>query len=58
MPRQYLHSDLARLRAQAALTLGVSRNPEVLSDLGAMLSDDSPMVQVAAAGGILQIHGH
>ena len=52
----YLDSELPSLRAQAALTLGSSRQPEVLADLSILLSDPNPVVQVAAAGAVLRIN--
>ena len=50
-------SDRPELRAQAALTLGGFRDPARLPMLAILLSDEDPMVQVAAAGAILQIKG-
>ncbi|MHC4589981.1 MAG: HEAT repeat domain-containing protein [Planctomycetota bacterium] len=44
-----------QLRAQAALTLGEIGDPAALPQLATLLDDASPLVQVAAAGGILQI---
>lgn len=54
VPRAYIRSTHAPLRAQAALTLGFTHHPDVLADLGQMLSDPAPIVQVAAAGAILR----
>lgn len=54
VPRAYLRSSLPTLRAQAAITLGLTHHPEVLATLGPMLSDSVPIVQIAAAGAILR----
>jgi len=55
VPRGYVASPLPGLRAQAALTLGMTGRPEVLEDLGPLLSDPEPLVQVSAAGAILRV---
>ena len=57
VPMAYVASDRPELRAQAALTLGAFRDPARLPMLAILLSDEDPMVQVAAAGAILQIKG-
>ena len=57
VPMAYVASDRPELRAQAALTLGGFRDPAHLPMLAILLSDEDPMVQVAAAGAILQIKG-
>lgn len=57
VPHAYLKSLYPGLRAQAVLTLGIGGQMANLGDLSMMLSDDSPMVQVAAAGAILRISG-
>jgi HEAT repeat protein len=55
VPREYVSSPHQTLRAQAALTLGMSGRSEVLGDLGPLLSDPEPLVQVSAAGAILRV---
>lgn len=50
----YVGSDNAILRAQAAAGLGWFRDPAVLPTLATMLEDRNAMVQVAAAGSIVQ----
>jgi len=55
VPRAFMNSEIPNLRAQAALTLGASADPDVLADLSVLLSDADPVVQVAAAGAILRI---
>ncbi len=57
VPMAYIASDRPELRAQAALTLGGFRDPTNLPMLAILLSDENPLVQVAAAGAILQIQG-
>ncbi len=57
VPMAYIASDRPELRAQAALTLGGFGDPTNLPMLAILLSDENPLVQVAAAGAILQIQG-
>ena len=54
-PLEYVADPLLQLRSQAALTLGEIGDPGTLADLAVLLDDPSPVVQVAAAGGILRI---
>lgn len=53
--KAYLKSPYPGLRAQAVMTLGISGMMTNLGELSLMLSDDNPVVQVAAAGAILRI---
>jgi HEAT repeat protein len=55
VPLEYVADPLFQLRSQAALTLGEIGDPAALPQLATLLDDDSPLVQVAAAGGILRI---
>jgi HEAT repeat protein len=55
VPLEYAADLKFQLRAQAALTLGEIGDPAALPHLARLLDDASPLVQVAAAGGILQI---
>ena len=55
VPMEYVASPQDALRAQAGLTLGEVGDPSGLSALAVLLEDPNPLVQVAAAGGILQI---
>jgi HEAT repeat protein len=55
VPLEYVADPLIQLRVQAALTLGEIGDPSALPHLALLLDDASPLVQVAAAGGILQI---
>jgi HEAT repeat protein len=55
VPMTYVRDGQFQLRAQAALTLGQIGNPAALPTLAGMLQDADPLVQVAAAGAILQI---
>jgi HEAT repeat protein len=50
----YIESEDYRLRAQAALTLGVIGDVQTLPQLTRLMSDANPLVQVAAAGAILK----
>jgi HEAT repeat protein len=54
---EYVRSDRPELRAQAALTLGESDNPDPIPVVSQMMSDENPIVQVAAAGAILRLTG-
>lgn len=54
VPLEYVSSDRFELRAQAALTLGAMSDPQSIATLRRMLLDEHPMVQVFAAGGLLQ----
>jgi len=49
---QFLEHPDARIRAQVAALLGEIRSPEAMGLLANLLADRSPVVQVAAAGGI------
>lgn len=55
VPMAYIAHRGYALRAQAALTLGVLADSRSLPVLATMLSDPNPVVQVSAAGAILQI---
>lgn len=57
VPMQYVRSEQFQLRAQAALTLGAIPDSQARLALRQLLSDGDPMVQVFAAGGILQQSG-
>jgi hypothetical protein len=50
------HADSERFdhRAQAAVTLGAIDHPAALNALMQLLADSNPLVQVSAAGGLLQ----
>lgn len=51
---EYIDADIDPVRAQAATTLGMTEGRENLGHLERMLSNDpSPLIQVAAAGGIV-----
>lgn len=54
VPMEFVDSNRFEHRAQAALTLGAISDEQSLSALRQLLNDDHPMVQVFAAGGILQ----
>ncbi len=47
--------EMFQLRAQAASTLGEMGDTAVIPKLGALLHDQTPLVQVAAAGAILRL---
>lgn len=51
---EYLASTSPVIRAQAAIVLGETRHLENLTQLESMMSDDSELVRVAAATGILK----
>ena len=55
VPESYVSSTRFELRAQAALTLGASRQQAALPSLVRLLQDPNPMVQVSAAASILEI---
>jgi HEAT repeat protein len=57
IPLEYVGDPQYQLRTQAALTLGEIGDPAALPYLTELLDDPSPLVQVAAAGAILQIKG-
>ncbi len=57
VPMSYATSTEYQLRIQAALTLGEIGAPASLPTLAGLLRDENPLVQVAAAGAILQIEG-
>jgi HEAT repeat protein len=50
----FAESEDYRLRAQAAMTLGVIGDVQTLPQLTRLMSDANPLVQVAAAGAILK----
>ena len=54
VPMEYLVNERFQLRAQAASTLGEMGDPAALPNLGALLQDSHPLVQIAAAGAILK----
>ncbi len=54
VPMAYIENEEPALRAQAASTMGYLRDDESFSALRRMLRDESPLVQVAAAGAVLQ----
>lgn len=51
----FITSDAAPQRAQAALLLGESGEQRYLGNLSQMLTDKEPLVRIAAAAGILKI---
>ena len=55
VPLGYIGDPQYQLRVQAALTLGEIGDPASLSVLASRLSDENPLVQVAAATAVLQI---
>jgi HEAT repeat protein len=55
VPLEYVHSEEFQLRQQAAITLGWIAVPASLTALKVLLSDPNPLVQVAAAGGIVRL---
>lgn len=55
VPLDFVHSKEFQLRQQAAITLGWIAKPESLEALRSLLSDPNPLVQVAAAGGIVRL---
>lgn len=55
VPLEYLGHEQFQLRAQAASTLGEMGDLAVLPNLGTLLQDQNPLVQVAAAGAILRL---
>lgn len=55
VPMEYVASGEYQLRFQAALTLGEIGDTAALGTLTGMMSDENPLVQVAAATAILQI---
>jgi HEAT repeat protein len=57
VPLQFVGHDRYELRAYAAASLGWFRDPAALGALRALLADENPVVQVAAAGSILRITG-
>jgi HEAT repeat protein len=57
VPLAYAGSTRFELRAQAASTLGASRQTAALPHLTALMQDANPLVQVTAAGGVLRIQG-
>lgn len=54
VPLEFVRSERFEHRAQAALTLGAMSDAQSLPTLARLLSDSNPMVQVFAAGGLLQ----
>jgi HEAT repeat protein len=57
VPLEYMAHERPELRAQAALTLGAIGNAAALDPLQGLLVDENPLVQVSAAGAILEILG-
>lgn len=55
VPMEYVTSRQYQLRVQAALTLGKIGLPAALGVLTTLLADENPMVQVAAAGAVLEV---
>ena len=55
VPMSYLSDPQYQLRVQAALTLGEIGDPALLPALTTSMSDENPLVQVAAATAVLQI---
>jgi hypothetical protein len=55
VPMGYLSDPQYQLRVQAALTLGEIGDPALLPALTTSMSDENPLVQVAAATAVLQI---
>ena len=55
VPDAYVTSTRFELRAQAASTLGGSKQRAALPTLGRMMKDANPLVQVSAAAGVLEI---
>jgi len=51
---QYVHAEQFELRTQAALTLGEIGGSEAMQIITGMLTDENPIVQVAAAGAFLK----
>ena len=51
---EYVDNDRFEIRAQAAYTLGAIGGQKALPHLVKLLNDDNPLVQVAAAGGVVQ----
>ena len=51
---EFAGNQRPQLRAQAAMTLAWMEGAEVEPLLGSLLEDDNPLVQLAAAGGILR----
>ena len=51
----YLDSELPETRIQAALTLGIIGDPGTLSAVARLLSDQAPVVRVAAAAAVLRM---
>ncbi|MBB47069.1 MAG: hypothetical protein CMJ33_00585 [Phycisphaerae bacterium] len=52
---EYLAFDDPLVRAQVALLLGDVSDPTALRELTVMMRDSSPIVQLAAAGGVLKL---
>ena len=52
---EYLAFDDPLVRAQVAILLGDVSDPTALSELSSMMRDPSPIVQLAAAGGVLKL---
>jgi HEAT repeat protein len=55
VPLTYVGSAYYQQRQQAALTLGKIGNPAALPVLQGLMADPNPLVQVAAAGGVVRI---
>ena len=52
---EYLTFDDPLVRAQVAILLGDVSDPTALRELSSMMRDPSPIVQLAAAGGVLKL---
>ena len=52
---EYLAFDDPLVRAQVAILLGDVADPTALRELSSMMRDPSPIVQLAAAGGVLKL---
>lgn len=57
VPVEYVNAERFEHRAQAALTLGYSQSREALPYLWRLMNDANPLVQIAAAGGVLRLIG-
>lgn len=55
VPIEYVRSDRPELRMQAALTMGAIESPDTQRPVVTMMGDSNPLVQVAAAGAVLEM---
>jgi len=55
VPLEYARSERPELRMQSALTLGAIEDPQSRKPVLTMLGDQHPLVQVAAAGAVLEM---